>query len=206
MRLSIVFLLMVLLFVPALLAQHSEPPPAGEAAHGAEKAPAESHGKTYFGIPGWVLKFVNMILFIGFLVYILRGPVKNAFAARGETIRKTREEAGERRARADAMATEIQSRLGRIEQEVQAIRERALADGERQKRELLAAAEAEAAKILLAARNEVDNRLKSARQELTEYAGQLASERAEVLLREKITDNDKTKLFRDSLTQIGETR
>lgn len=206
MRLSIVFLLMVLLFVPALLAQHSEPPPAGEAAHGAEKAPAESHGKTYFGIPGWVLKFVNMILFIAFLVYILRGPVKNAFAARGEAIRKTREEAGQRRARADAMATEIQSRLGRIEQEVQAIRERALADGERQKRELLAAAEAEAAKILLAARNEVDNRLKSARQELTEYAGQLTSERAEVLLREKITDNDKTKLFRDSLTQIGETR
>lgn len=206
MRISIVVLFLVLLFVPALLAQHSEAPPAGEPAHGAEKAPTESHEKTYFGIPGWILKFVNMILFAGFLVYILRGPVKNAFAARGEAIRKAREEAVERRARADAMAIEIQSRLGRIEQEVQAIRERALADGERQKRELLAAAEAEAAKILLAARNEVENRLKSARQELTEYAGQLASERAEALLREKITDSDKTKLFRDSLAQIGETR
>ena len=63
-----------------------------------------------------------------------------------------------------------------------------------------------AAKILQAARNEVDNKLKSARKELTEYAGQLASERAEALLRERITDNDKAKLFSDSLSQIEGAR
>ena len=85
-----------------------------------------------------------------------------------------------------------------------AIRERAVADGEKQKRELIAAAEAEAQKILQAARHEVDNRVKHARQELTEYAGQLASDRAEQLLRETITDEDRKKLFAQSVRDVSQ--
>jgi F0F1-type ATP synthase membrane subunit b/b' len=56
------------------------------------------------------------------------------------------------------------------------------------------------------ARNEVDNRLKSARRELTEYAGQLATERAEAILKEKITEADQKKLFEESLREVGEVK
>jgi F-type H+-transporting ATPase subunit b len=104
------------------------------------------------------------------------------------------------------MAADIQARLARLEDEIRQIRERAQVEGEKQKRELLAAAEAEAQKILAGARGEVDNRLKYARHELTEYAGQLASERAEQLLREKTTDADRQKLFRESLKQVEEAQ
>jgi F-type H+-transporting ATPase subunit b len=86
---------------------------------------------------------------------------------------------------------------------VRAIHERAQAEGERQKRELIAAAEAESQKILANARNEVDNRLKHARTELTEFAGQLASDRAEQILREKITEQDQKNLFNESLREVG---
>jgi F-type H+-transporting ATPase subunit b len=89
---------------------------------------------------------------------------------------------------------------------VRSIRERAEAEGRRQREELIAAAEAEAAKILQAARNEVDNRLKLARHELTEYAGQLATERAEAILRDKITEEDQRKLFDESLRDVGEVK
>lgn len=102
------------------------------------------------------------------------------------------------------MAADIQARLTQIEQDVRSIGERAEVDGKRQRQELMAAAEAEAAKILQAARNEVDNRLKNARHELTEYAGQLASERAEAILKEKITETDQKKLFDESLREVGE--
>ena len=102
------------------------------------------------------------------------------------------------------MANDIQARLSAIEQEVHAIHERAQAEGERQKKELMTAAEAEAQKILAAARTEVDNRLKHARAELTAYAGELASERAEAILRDKITEQDQKKLFQDSLREVGE--
>ncbi len=210
-RLILAFALLVL--AASAFAQANSPNAAG---HGAEKEahqiahPNEPHGeggeapKTYLGIPGWVLKLFNMLLFLGLLGWWIAKPVKSAFASRGEQIRREQEEAKQRRTKADQMASDIQARLTQIEQEVRAIRERAEADGKKQREELVAAAEAEAAKILQAARNEVDNRLKSARQELTEYAGQLASERAEGILREKITPDDQKKLFDESLREVGE--
>ena len=128
-----------------------------------------------------------MLLFIGVLVYFAGGPVKKAFAERSVAIKQAALDARERREKADRMAGDIQARL----------------EGERQKRELIAAAEAESQKILANARNEVDNRLKHARTELTEFAGQLASERAEQILREKITDQDQQNLFQESLREVG---
>jgi F-type H+-transporting ATPase subunit b len=219
-------LLLTIALAPALFAQHGEATTTAphdktgaSAAHGAEGAAHEvahpdehgaaaeaHHEKTYFGIPGWILKLANMALFIGVLVYFVKGPVSKAFAERSEAIRRANEEARERRTRADQMAGEIQARLAAIEAEVRAIQERAEAEGERQKRELLAAADAESQKILTVARNEVDSRLKHARTELTAYAGQLAAERAEQILREQITEQDQRKLFQDSLRQVGEVR
>jgi len=207
-------LILMLLVAPALVAQVDKS--GGTAAHGAEAAThekahptegaaegAEHHEKTYFGIPGWILKIANMVLFIGVLIYFVGGPVKKAFAERSAAIKRAADEARERREKADRMASDIQARLTAIETEVRAIHERAVAEGERQKRELIAAAETESQKILTAARNEVDNRLKHARTELTEYAGQLASERAEQILREKITDQDQKNLFQESLREVA---
>lgn len=186
-------------------------------AHGSEKTAAEATrpgageseptgAPKFLGLPAWVWKFANMVAFLVFLGWLLGGPVKRALAGRGENIRREAEEARERRAKADQMARDIQARLTQIEEDVRQIRERAAAEGERQKREMIAAAEAEAQKILASARSEVDNQLRHARSELTEYAGQLASERAEQLLRDKITDADQKKLFRESLSEIEEVR
>lgn len=210
-------LILLLIVTPVLFAQVDKS--GGSAAHGAEAethekvhptegpaAGAEHHEKTYFGIPGWILKIANMVLFIGVLVWLAGGPVKKAFAERTAAIRSAAVEARERREKADRMAGEIQARLAAIEAEVRAIHERAATEGERQKRELMTAAEAESQKMLAAARNEVENRLKHARTELTEFAGQLASERAEAILREKITEQDQKKLFQESLQEVGEVQ
>jgi F-type H+-transporting ATPase subunit b len=210
----LLLLILILVIAPALFAQQDKS--GATAAHGAEgeahevahpdehgKAAEEHHEKTYFGIPGWILKLANMILFIGVLVWFAGGPVKKAFADRSAAIRAASEEARERREKADRMASDIQARLTAIENEVRTIHERAQAEGERQKRELLTAAEAESQKILNNARNEVENRIKHARAELTAYAGQLASERAEQILREKITEADQKKLFAESLREVG---
>jgi F-type H+-transporting ATPase subunit b len=215
-------LLIVVMFAlaPALFAQHDTATSApthdttgATAAHGSEHAASkEAHGEpahesTHFaGLPRWVWKLANMLLFLGGLVYLVRGPVGKAFAERSAAIRRAADEAKERRVKSDQMASDIQARLTQIEQEVRSIHERAAAEGERQKRELIAAAEAEAQKILTAARTEVDNRLKHARTELTAYAGELAAGRAEQILREKITEQDQSKLFQESLREVGEVR
>lgn len=206
-------ILIMMLFVATYAFAQADTPNA--AAHGTEKAahenahPTENHGehgsapKTYFGIPGWLLKLLNMLVFVGILGYFVTKAAKPALAARGEQIRKDAALAVERREKADRMAADIQARLTQIEQEVKSIRERAEVDGQRQRQELMAAAEVEAAKILQSAKNEVENRVKSARHELTEYAGELASQRAEAILKEKITEADQHKLFEESLREVA---
>jgi F-type H+-transporting ATPase subunit b len=208
------FFILVLCVATAAIAQHAPAPQPNDVAHGSERVSHEAagekegpHGELKFlGLPFWIWKLANMLLFLGMLVWLLRGPIATAFAARTAAIRAAADEARDRRVKADQMASDIQSRLAQLEQEVTAIHERARQEGDRQKRELIAAAEAEAQKILQSARNEVENRLKHARHELTEYAGQLASERAEAILREKITDADQKKLFDESLREVGEVR
>jgi F-type H+-transporting ATPase subunit b len=211
-------LILFLLLVPAVVFAQNHANDANNVAQGAEKAaheqvhPNEAHGgeleapKTYFGIPGWILKFANMLLFLGVLGWFLGKPIKKALNDRRVQIQTEADEARARRAKADQLAADIQDRLTRIENDVNAIHERAQAEGEKQKRELIAAAEAEARKILQSARNEVDNRLKHARHELTEYAGELATQRAEQILREKVTDKDRERLFDESVREVAEAR
>jgi F-type H+-transporting ATPase subunit b len=168
---------------------------------------AEEHPEaaaTFLGIPVWIWKAANLILFAWLLYKFLAAPIRKAFVDRHERVRSEAEEARARHAKADQLAEDIAARLKQIEADVAAIRERALADGERQKREMIAAAEAEAQKILQAARHEVDNRVKHARHELTEYAGQLASDRAEQIIKEQINDSDRRKLFADSVREVGQ--
>jgi F-type H+-transporting ATPase subunit b len=207
------FVLLAILALPLFV--HAQQ--ANEVAHGAEKAshetahPGDAHGgpheqPKFLGIPFWIWKLVNMLLFFGFLAYLVGGPIKRAFAERTVAIQRAADEARERRAKADQMAADIQERLSRIEGEVQAIRDRAQSEGERQKRELIAAAEAEAKKIIANAQSEVDNRLRHARSELTDYAGELAAQRAEQILREKINADDQRRLFQESLTEVEGAR
>ena len=202
MKLRTVSLLLILAVASlSLIAQTPENHQPSAVAHGAERPHEESR---FLGLPYWIWKLINMLLFFGFLAWVLGGPVKRGFANRGEQIRRQAEEARERRSKADAMARDIQSRLARLDSDLRAILERAKAEGERQKEEMIAAARAEAQKILQAARSDVDNRIKHARHELTEYAGELAAQRAENILREKITDEDRRKLFAESLHDVEE--
>jgi F-type H+-transporting ATPase subunit b len=208
-------LILLLLFVPVLLIAQANQ--ADDVAHGSEKVsheeayPKQAHTNAetepkFLGLPAWIFKLINMLLFIGVLGWLIGGPIKKALSDRGAGIRKAADEARDRRVKSDQVATDIQARLAQLEEEVRSIAERAVQEGERQKRDLIAAAEAEAAKILASARTEVDNKLKTARRELTEYAGQLASERAEQIMRERITDEDRAKIFRDSLREVEEVK
>lgn len=212
MRTFVLILLMLAIALP-ILAQ-TQP---NDVAHGSEKASAEAahpgedvggphEGPKFLGLPAWIWKLANMLLFLGILVWLLGGPAKKFFGDRNAQIRGAADEAKTRRAKADQLATDIQARLTQIEADVRAIHERAEAEGERQRRELKEAADAEAQRILANARSEVDNRLKHARHELTEYAGELAAQRAEQIVKETITPADQKKIFDESVREVAEVK
>ena len=80
-----------------------------------------SHPETYLGIPAGILKFVNVVVFIFFLGWLLKTPISNAFKARGEKIKADLDEARQRQEKADSLAADIQARLDSIEKEVASI-------------------------------------------------------------------------------------
>jgi len=187
---------------------------SGDEVAAADASPNEASGehggeheaKTYFGIPGWILKTVNIFAFLGLLIYLIKAPLQKAFEDRREGIQKKLAEAEERRRKSDSMAEEIQKRLEAIEKEVDSILARAREEGERQKREIIASAESESKKILATAESQIDQRLKQARRELTDYAGVLAAEKAKTMIEEKLTDDDRKRFFGESVEQIGELK
>lgn len=208
--LSVILLALAVVAFPAL-AQHDET--GASAARGAatevhedvhgEQAAGETHEEqTYFGIPGWVLKLLNLILFVGVLAYFIGGPIKGALGDRRGKIRRDLTEAAERRQKADSLAADIQARLDQIEKEVSSILERAALEGERQKQEMIAQGHADAEKILAQAKSAVDAQLRQAKHELTEYAGTLASERALTILETQMTDADRRKIFAEGVEEI----
>ncbi|MGK2859556.1 MAG: ATP synthase F0 subunit B [Thermoanaerobaculia bacterium] len=162
--------------------------------------------KTYFGMPAWVLKLLNVAVFFGLLAWLLKGPISSTFKARGEQIRSELAEARERNAKADRLAADIQARLDQIQGDVAAIVERANVDGEKQKAEIIEAARLEAEKILAQARGDVDSQIKQARKELTDYAGQLAADKTHEILASSMTEADRKKVFADSVKAIEETK
>lgn len=180
---------------------------AAESGHAEAAAGEGAHvEKTYFGMPAWLLKLINIIVFLGLLGYLLKAPVSNAFKARGEQIRAELAEARERNAKADRLAADIQARLDQIEADVTAIIERAKSDGEKQKNEIVEAARLEAEKILAQARVEVDSRIKLARKELTDYAGKLAADKTHEILASSMTEADRKRVFADSVKAVEETK
>ena len=184
-------------------AHSSEKTAAAGGEAGAEHGREQHEEKRYFGIPAWILQTANILLFIGVLFYLVRKPVGQMLKGRSDSIRTQLAEARTRREKAERLAEDIQSRLSQIETEVGSILQRARDEGDRQKKELMMAAEAEAQKILASARNEVDMRVKLARKELTEYAGQLAADRAEQILQGSMTEADRRKLFAEGLQGLS---
>jgi F-type H+-transporting ATPase subunit b len=207
-------MLMAALASPLGAQQETALPPDSVARGAADEAHQIAHPedaalhetRTYFGIPGGILKFVNMVLFLGLLGWLLKGPISRFFANRKDTIRKRLADAESRREKADRMAEEIQGRLARVEAELEAIRSRAEQEGERQHTQIVESSNREAEKIVAATRGEIDQRMKQARRELRHFAAELATERASNLVEASISDADRRKVFDESVDRIREVK
>lgn len=227
-------ILALFLAMPAL-AQQVDPPSeqAGNIAHGAEEEVEEMtdpgehetadademiepHGdeaydshhetQTFLGLPAWIWKLANMLLFLGFLYYLLSGPIKNYFAQRKVNIKTTLTEAEERRQRAERMSEEINAKIAALESEIAEIRSRADEEGQRIAAQISESTDRDLEKVRRAAKAEIDQRLNTARRDLREHAAKLASERAEEILESSITEADRDRIFEQGLSRLEEAK
>ena len=148
-------------------------------------------------------KTVNLLLFLGLLVYFLGKPFNQFFRKRREDLDELLDRAKKDREQALSLASEMRARLAQLEGEIVEIRRRGAAEGEAEKAAQIAAAEGEAENLRRTAAEEIERRLAAAKQELARAASGLAAVRAKEILSTSITDEDRKRLLDDSVQKIS---
>ena len=158
----------------------------------------------YPGFEAW--KFINLFLFVGALIFLLRRPVGQSMRARRESIRKELMRAQEERNAALAKLEEVNARLARLDDEAAAVRTHAEQEAAQERERIARQTEEETRRLREQAQREIESAGKAARQELRRYAAEQSVELAEQLLRRDIRQDDDERLAREYITELGGVR
>lgn len=150
-----------------------------------------------------IAKLVNLLIFVGVMLYFLRRPIKEAFRARRESIREELMRAEEEKAAAVAQLQEVEGRLARLDVEVEAIRAQAQKEAAEERVRIERATEEEMRKIREQARREIESASKTARSELRTFAAEQSVRLAEEMIRRDIRPEDDARLAREYVTELG---
>ncbi len=169
----------------------------------ASAAQAE-HAETFLGLPMWIWQLVNLIGFLGVLVYFVARPLAQAFGRRQQAVEARILEARQRRQDAARLETEIHERLARLDQDIAEVKARGLAEGESARTALLQKADEEAERVKREAELEIARRLAFAREELRRTAADLTASAALQRLSSEVNDDDRRRLLDEALSNLGE--
>lgn len=165
---------------------------------------AESHTAPWWDYPGLELwKFVNLIIFAGGMIYLLKRPLGTALKARKETIKAQLIEAQQERDAAQAELAAIKSRLERLDSEVIAIQEHSKAEAEAERQRIAQETEQEINKLREQAQREIIGAGKVAKHDLRRFAAQQSVQLAEELIRRDIRNDDDARLIKLNVEQLG---
>lgn len=154
----------------------------------------------YPGLELW--KFLNLLLFLSFLIYLLRRPLSEAFRGRRESIRRDLLQAQQERDSAVKKLEEVESKLGRLDVEVAAIKERAAKEAAEERDRVSRETEADVKKLTEQARREIESAGKAARQELRRYAAEETIGIAQEMIRAEMRPDDDDRLIKTSMAEL----
>ena len=158
----------------------------------------------YLNIPGFELwKFVNLAIFIGLMVYLLRKPLGEKFKVQRDAIRAELIRAEEAKKAAAARLTSIEARLAQLEQEKLAILERAKAESEDERRRLTEQTRAEIARLREQADADIARLATQKKTELRRFTAEESIRLAEQKLRREIGADTDARLVKASINEIG---
>jgi F-type H+-transporting ATPase subunit b len=150
----------------------------------------------------WVFKFVNFAVLLGVLIKFAGKPLKDYFRNKHTRIKDKVEEAERKSREAEALRSEYEKKLAQLEIEVETFRKGIVEETEREKKKILAEAEQLAARIREQAKLTYEQEARSAAAKVREEIAKLTMERAEVLLREKVTKEDHGKMVDEFIEKV----
>ncbi|HVF31199.1 MAG TPA: ATP synthase F0 subunit B, partial [Pyrinomonadaceae bacterium] len=99
----------------------------------------------YPGFEAW--KFVNLGIFVAFLIYVAKKPLSEAFKAKREAIRAELIRAEEEKQAALAQLTSTEAKLASLEMEKSDVLKRARAEAEAEKQNIVQSTDTEIARL-----------------------------------------------------------
>lgn len=181
----------------------------------AESHSSDGHGggggfnefyNTYLNYPGFeAWKFLNLFIFVGVLVWLLKKPLSDAFKAKREAIRQELIKAKEERDAALAKLSEVEARLAKLDSETAQIREQAQRDAELEAERIAAQTELDIAKLRENARREIEAAAAQAKRELKRFSAEESIRLAEEMLRQQVKGDDAARLVAASINGLGAT-
>ena len=160
----------------------------------------------WFNYPGLELwKFLNLAIFTGAGIYVLRKPINQALLARREAIQQELIDAQQQREQALARVAEADSLLGRLEEDVHTIQEQAREEAKSERQRIAASTEREMEKLKQQAQRDMETADKLARKELRQFLAEMSVQMARESIRTQMRPEDDAALIRESIGELRRT-
>ncbi len=172
------------------------------AALAAEAEGGESPGASREEIFTWI----NFVLLVAVLAYLLRQPVREFFAGRSRQVREALEAGRKALNEAQSRLAEVEAKLAHLEEEINSFRASAAREVELERQRLEELTRRDAARLIEAARAQIEMATRAAKLELMIQSGQRIVELAEVLIRQRLDDRTRQRLvtrFVEGLAPVG---
>lgn len=174
-------------------------------------AETEGHGGAgesiydkYLNYPGFeAWKFINLFIFVGLLVYLLRKPVSDAFKARRESIRAELIKAQQERDAAVARLRQVEERLKNLDAETAGIREQTQREAEMEATRIAEQTATDIEKMRENARREIAAGAANARRELRQFSADESIRLAEEMVKQNLQGENAARLVNASINGLG---
>lgn len=147
--------------------------------------------------------WINFIILVAVLVYVLRKPLAQFFAGRSSALEQDLEEGRKALEAARAQLAKAEEKMRRLDEDIAAYKTAAMREQEAERERLRRAAEEEAQRVLASARAMIESATQSARLELKRAAASEAVAMAERIIRERLDDAARARLVSQFLNGIG---
>lgn len=151
-----------------------------------------------------LFKWINFVILVAALSYLLRKPLSSFFADRLSSIRKGLEEGRRALEASEARLAAVEEKLRNFERELAEFRAASEREMEAERERLKQAAEREAERILDFARSQIEVAARAARLDLKRYAAGQALQLAETLIRERLDDGARHRLVNRFMAGLAE--
>ncbi|MEM9460542.1 MAG: F0F1 ATP synthase subunit B [Myxococcota bacterium] len=200
-------LVMVALWPVLSLASPAEGGHGAEGAHGGEHAGGSIElispvfGNT--GKMGLLWTIINFAVLLWILNKLLFQPLIKRTRDKHDTVKSEIDKATAARTEAEGLLTEYKGRLERLDDEIEELMADAKKKAQADRTRIIEAAEREAEQIKAAAKASAEREANARRRQLEAEIVDRAVERAEAIIREKITPADQRSMVDRYVTQLG---